>query len=84
MPLVDQPSHLAVQPVFRGELCAVAVAEAWEVEGLKAIAIAGVIREFLLREGGAIFVQSSDTHSTPEINIYYIGRVAAIFRNRSF
>ena len=56
MPLMDQPSRLAVHPVFHGELCAASVAELWDAEGLEAIVIAGFIREFLLREGGAIFV----------------------------
>ena len=50
-------AHLAVQPVFCGELCAESAAELWDVEGLKAIANEGVIREFFLREDGAIFVR---------------------------
>ena len=57
MPLVDQPSHLAVQTMFRGELCAASVAELWDVEGFEAVSIAEVVRELLLREGGAIFVR---------------------------
>ena len=55
VPFVDQPANLAVQPVFSGEWGAISIVEAWKVEGLEAIAVAGIVSEPFLQEGGAIF-----------------------------